>query len=222
MDFRGHGESDRDVGDFGLAELVEDALAVIEQSGAATVVPVALSHAGWVAIELRKRLGDRIPKIVLLDWIVLDPPPPFLQALSALQASDSWRGVRDQLFEMWLGGTSDDRVSEFLASDMGGYSFEMWSRAGREIEHSYRAYGNPLKALAALQPPVSALHIYAQPDAPDYLEAQQAAAARHPWFDVVKLPARTHFPMFEVPAAITDAITAFVAESSQVRDADRK
>jgi hypothetical protein len=39
-------------GDFGLPDLVEDALAVVVASGAPTVVPVAVSHAGWVAIEL--------------------------------------------------------------------------------------------------------------------------------------------------------------------------
>jgi hypothetical protein len=41
---------------------------VIEASQAQHVVPVALSHAGWVAIELRRRLGALIPKLVLLDW----------------------------------------------------------------------------------------------------------------------------------------------------------
>ena len=43
-------------------------------SGADRIVPVALAHAGWVAIELRRRLGKKIPAIVLVDWIVLDLP----------------------------------------------------------------------------------------------------------------------------------------------------
>ncbi len=213
MDFRGHGRSARDTGDFGLAQLIDDAIAVINESGAATIVPVALSHAGWVALELRKRLGERIPRIILLDWIVLDPPAPFLQALAALQGKDTWLGVRDQLFAMWLAGTQNEQVSEFLANDMSEYSFDVWSRAGREIERSYRSHGNPLTALASVQPPVPVLHIYAQPDDPQYLAAQQAYAAQHPWFHVVKLSAKTHFPMFEEPSAVTDAITAFVASS---------
>ena len=36
---------------------MHDALAVIADSGAQSVVPVALAHAGWVGIELRRRLG---------------------------------------------------------------------------------------------------------------------------------------------------------------------
>src|SRR5919205_1817422 len=57
IDWRGHGRSESSPGDFGLGDLVDDALAVIEASGTQSVVPVALAHAGWVAIELRRRLG---------------------------------------------------------------------------------------------------------------------------------------------------------------------
>ena len=212
MDLRGHGSSSRDVGDFGLAELAEDALAVIEASGARTVIPIALSHAGWLAIELRKRLRERVPKIILLDWIVLDPPPPFVSALAALQAEESWRTVRDQLFSMWLAGTGNEALSTFLSSDMSEYELDMWARAGREIARSYGDQGSPLEALTALQPPVRVLHIYAQPDDPAYLHAQQAFRSQHTWFDVVKLRAKTHFPMFEVPSDVSDAIHAFVVK----------
>jgi hypothetical protein len=54
-------------------------------TGARQVVPLAISHSGWVAIELRRRLGSRMPVVVLLDWLVLEPPAPFLDALAALQ-----------------------------------------------------------------------------------------------------------------------------------------
>ena len=211
VDWRGHGKSSRNVPDFGFPQLVDDALAVVKASGARTVVPVAVSHAGWVAIDLRNRLGDRVPKVVLLDWIILDPPPPFLNALAALQAESSWRGVRDQLFSMWLANTGNEVLSRFLSTDMGEYDFAMWARAGREIDAAYRQNGNPLKALSQLRPPVPTLHVYAQPDAPAYLQAQESFAKENPWFHVVKLEARTHFPMFEVPTDLANAINAFVA-----------
>ena len=77
FDWRGHGDSQRDVGDFGQEEMVADALGVIEASGVEQVVPVAASHSGWVAIELRRRLGpERVPKIVHMDWMVVEPPSP--------------------------------------------------------------------------------------------------------------------------------------------------
>lgn len=210
LDWRGHGSSGDTQRDFGMAQLVDDAIAVIEASGAQSVIPVALSHAGWVAIELRKRLGARIPKLVLLDWIIFDAPPPFLGGLGALQQESSWRDVREQLFSMWRSGSENQELAEFLRTDMGAFPFEMWSRAGREIAAAYGASGSPMKALAALQPPPPVLHIYAQPDDPDLLRAQQAHAGGHAWFDVVKLDARTHFPMFEVPDEMATAIESFV------------
>src|SRR5262245_42218323 len=74
LDFRGHGRSAVPTSDFGFDGLVEDALAVIEASGAEHIVPVALAHAGWAAIELRRRLRARIPKLVLLEWLILEAP----------------------------------------------------------------------------------------------------------------------------------------------------
>src|SRR4051812_3684854 len=102
LDWRGHGRSDPATGDFGAAEQLQDALAVIEASGARQIVPLATAHAGWVALELRRVLGPaRVPKLVLVDWIVTAAPPPFLGALAALQDPARWQAVRDQLFAMW-------------------------------------------------------------------------------------------------------------------------
>lgn len=210
VDWRGHGASERPAGDFGTDGLVEDALAVIQASGARQIIPVALSHAGWVAIELRRRLGARVPKIVLLDWIVLEAPPPFLQALAGMQSPARWRATVDAIFGLWLHGVDNARVTRFVREGMGSYGFDMWSRAAREIATAYAKAGSPLRALVTLDPPASVLHLYAQPDDPEYLAAQQQYAAGYPWFQVIKLNARTHFPMFEVPADMAAAIESFV------------
>lgn len=93
---------------------------------------------------------------------------------------------------------------------MGAYDFDMWARAGREILTAYTQAGNPLKALASLDRPVPLLHLYAQPDDPGYLDAQQAFAAEHPWFSVRKLAAQGHFPMLDVPEVMATAIEQFV------------
>ncbi|WP_448590978.1 alpha/beta fold hydrolase [Thermoflexus hugenholtzii] len=209
LDWRGHGESERPPKDFGFSELVDDALAVIEASRAEQVVPAALSHAGWVAIELRRRLGPRIPKLVLLDWIVLEAPPPFLGALRSLQDPAEWQQTREQLFSMWLQGLDIPALTQYIREDMGSYPFEMWARAGREIDAAYAKAGSPLQALATLDPPVPVLHLYAQPEDPGYLAAQQSFTAAHPWFQVSKLEAYSHFPMYEVPDEMAMAIKRF-------------
>jgi pimeloyl-ACP methyl ester carboxylesterase len=97
----------------------------------------------------------------------------------------------------------------------------MLARAGREVSSAYARAGNPLRALAQLQPAVPTLHLYAQPENPMYLQAQQAFAAEHPWFRVQQLQARSHFPMFEVPDVMASAIEAFVGEPISASETGR-
>ncbi len=202
LDWRGHGRSDPSDRDFGTAELVRDALAVIEASGARQVVPLATAHAGWVAMALRRALGaHRIPKLVLVDWIVTAAPPPFLAALSGLQDPAQWQAVRDRLFAMWLEGVDHPAVISFVRDDMGSYPFEMWARAGREISGAYATAGSPLDALSRLDPPPPALH----------LAAQHAPAPEYPWLHTATLSTRSHFPTLEAPEAMVDPIERFLA-----------
>ncbi len=212
LDWRGHGESAASEVDFGEEALLEDALAVIEESEIERVVPVALSHAGWAAIELRRRLGERVPAIVFLDWLVLDPPPPFIEALATLQEASHWRMTRDQLFDMWLRDVDNPKVIRMIREVMGSYGFEMWARAGRAIEGAYRREGAPLKTLAELRPPVRALHLYAQPADPEFLHAQENFAALNPWFTVKKVNAKSHLSMLEAPEDMAAAIESFLAD----------
>src|SRR5215217_6693012 len=62
MDWRGHGDSQASDRDFGFPENAVDALAVVEASGAHSVIPVAQGQAPWVTIELRQRLGGHLPQ----------------------------------------------------------------------------------------------------------------------------------------------------------------
>lgn len=207
MDWRGHGGSSPTSGDFGTDDLVIDALSVIEEHGLERVVPVAASHAGWVALELRRKLADRVPALVLVDWMVLGPPPGFDGALAGLQDPTASEHVRDQLFAMWTEGVDHPEV---LASvrRMGEHGTPMWSRAGREISAAFAAEPVPLDAAERLECPV--LHLYAQPEDPGFLAAQQAYAARHSWFEVKRLEARSHFPMLEVPQDMALLIEDFL------------
>ena len=68
----------------------------------------------------------------------------------------------------------------------------MWARAGRESAGAYAREGSPLESLSPLKPSVPVMHLYAQPEAPGYLAAQQSFAAGHPWFHVRRLKARSH------------------------------
>ncbi|HET6202429.1 MAG TPA: alpha/beta hydrolase [Planctomycetota bacterium] len=211
FDWRGHGESDRPGADFGAADLVENALAVLEASGVRRIVPVSISHAGWIALELRRRLGAGVERLVLLDWIVPDPPPSFLAALEGLREPRRWEETRSRLFSMWLGGSVDPALVRHVRSEMGAHPFEMWARAAREIAAAYAREGRPLATLSELSPPLPTLHLYAQPTEAGYLDAQESFASRNPWIRVTRLEGKTHFPVLETPDAVAEAIEAFLS-----------
>jgi pimeloyl-ACP methyl ester carboxylesterase len=212
VDLPGHGESAAPGPDFGTADVVRSLEAVIGQAGLGHVVPVALSHAGWAGIELARRYErQRVPGLVLIDWMVPGPPPGFMDALAALQDPGSWEQVRAGLFDMWTTGVDVPGIDRYVR-DMAGYGFPHWQRAGREIARSFADERSPLEALSVLPEPCPTLHIYATPRDDELYAAQQAYAASHPWFTVHRLDAQSHFPMMEVPEEMASVIQRFVAD----------
>jgi pimeloyl-ACP methyl ester carboxylesterase len=211
LDWRGHGDSGPHKQDFGNDGLLSDALAVIEQSRVDRVSPVALAHSGWIAIELRRRLGNRIPKLVLLSWIVTDPPPQFLTVLRGLEDPDQWKQMRDQLFSLWLHGVDNPEAIHFVRDIMGAASGEMWQRSGREIGKAYAEAGNPLRALATLHPPLPVLHLCQLPIDSQAWILQEQFAQKYPWFEPKRLDAHGHFAPLEIPEEMAAIINNFVA-----------
>jgi pimeloyl-ACP methyl ester carboxylesterase len=112
---------------------------------------------------------------------------------------------------MWVHGADNPDLTRFVQDEIGAYGQAMWARAAREIGAAYEKEGSPLEALSRLVPAIPVLHLYAQPQTNDYLNAQQAFAAGHPWFRVRRLNAASHFPMFEVPDEMAAAIEHFAA-----------
>ena len=210
FEWRGHGESRAAAGDFGTAEMVQDALSVIDGAGLQNVIPCSASHSGWVAIELRRRLGDRIPAIVHLDWMVQEPSVPYMDLLAELQDPDRWPHARDTLLDIWRAGVEDDAIGAAIEV-MRRQSAEMWMRSGREIEASYRRGGSPLRALSGFPAVPMVRHVYGQPPAPEYLDAQRQFAAEHDWYSVHRLDARTHFSMIEAPSEVASEIERVAA-----------
>jgi pimeloyl-ACP methyl ester carboxylesterase len=211
VDLRGHGDSGWGGADFDSDTVLEDLLAVVEASGARQVVPVALSQAGWWALELRRELGaERVPNLVMLDWVVSEPPLPYVEALRGLM-SERWVETRDALLGTWLGDVEDANITRYAREVMGGFGEEMWARAAREIASAYAREGSPLRALFRLSPATPTLHLYAQPRSHDYLEGQVAFGTQNPWFHVMKLPALSHFPTLEVPGLVAAGIEALVS-----------
>jgi hypothetical protein len=88
--------------------------------------------------------------------------------------------------------------------------YEMWSRGGREILAMYALEGEPLQVLSRFDPPVSVLHVYSQPRAPEFLNVQETFAREHPWYSVHRLEGVSQFPTLEVPDETADVIREFI------------
>lgn len=214
VDLPGHGASAKPSADFDSADVLDRIVALADDLGLEQIVPVALAHAGWFAIELRRTLGAaRVPGIVLIDWMPIGAPPGFLDALGVLQDPEAWSEARARLFDMWTSCVDVQAVHDYVAS-MGEYGYDMWSRAGREIAQSFVRHGTPIDALAQLaeQQGIACptLHLFAQPSDDGYLAGQRGVAAEHPWFQVHRLAATSHMPTLEVPDEIAARIADFV------------
>src|SRR5262249_15616682 len=119
-----------------------------------------------------------------------------------------WEGARDQLLSMWTTGAPAN-VADKVRHEMGAYGFDIWSCAARAIAADYARWGNPLRALAGLEPPVRSCHLFSQPRTPEFLAAQEAFAKEHPWFSVTRLDAVSHFPALEAPEETAAMIERF-------------
>jgi pimeloyl-ACP methyl ester carboxylesterase len=208
LDWRGHGASSTPTGDFGEEDLVRDALALIAGSGAQSVVPVALGHAGWIGIDLRRRLGSDVPGLVVVDWVVSQAPATLLTTLEDVRSDADRDDAVVGLLEQWRAGVPDPALAALLA-DMGAVSDAMWDRAAREIESSYARFGSPLRALAGLEHPPPVLHLVSAAEDSFSFERQRAYEAEHHWYHAARLPARSHFPLFEAPRQAADEIERF-------------
>jgi pimeloyl-ACP methyl ester carboxylesterase len=214
MDWRGHGDSQASDRDFGFAEMAGDAHAVIEASGAHSVIPIAQGQAPWAAVELRRRLGERMPKMVASSWPVISPSgnplaSRFLNAIRALQYYERWREGAEQLLTMWL-RDAPASVESQIREQMLRQGFETWSRAGREILAMYALEGEPLRVLSRFSPPMPVLHVYSQPRAPEFLSVQESFAREHPWYSVHRLEGVSQFPTLEVPEETAGVIREFI------------
>jgi pimeloyl-ACP methyl ester carboxylesterase len=199
FDWRGHGDSTIPDEDFGTAELLEDALAVLDAAHVERVTVLAIAHASWVAVELCRKHPTRVEGLVFMDWVFTSPPSAFAEAVAAFGDTGKWEETRESLFDLWLAGTDNPIMVDHIRGDLARLGFDMWRRAGREILGAYQAHGSPMQMLQVAPPGVPCRHIYALNREGSYLAAQQQFAQQHPWFMVRRLESRTHLPVLEVP-----------------------
>lgn len=197
LDWRGHGASSAPAGDFGEGSRARRPCPDRRQRPQ-SVAPVALGHAGWIGIDLRRRLGSSVPGLVVVDRVVSEAPAALLTTLEVVRSVADRDDAVAGLLQQWQAGVPDPALAALLA-DMGAVSDAMWDRAAREIESSYTRFGSPLRALAGLEHPPPVLHLVPASEDAFSFERQRAYEAEHHWYHAARLPARSHFPLFEAP-----------------------
>ncbi|MBL7502138.1 alpha/beta hydrolase [Frankia sp. CNm7] len=211
MDWRRHGTNPPGPHDYTLADLADDALGVLDALGIDRFVPVASAHSGWVALELARRFPRRVPAVILVGWMPLGAPEPFLAGLDAMRDPERWQGAVAGLTGGWVRGHEHVPGLVDTVEGMRAQGFDMWSRAAELISEAFHRHRGPLAAFGRLENPVPVLHQYAAPTDSGFLSAQLATALHTPWFEVHRLDhARSHFPMLEAPEEIAARAESFL------------
>ncbi|WP_051580963.1 alpha/beta fold hydrolase [Pseudonocardia acaciae] len=210
VDWRGHGADRGPVPDFGCPEQAADTLAVLDALGIERFLPVSHSHGGWANLLIADRAGTaRVPRLILLDWLMTPPAPGFADSLAAIQNPDTWVEGRRRLFDVWLNGQDQPRVRRHLDEEMSGFGYPMWALSCRVIADAYAEFGSPLNRMAAMAEPRTVKHLFSQPTDPAYERAQHEFGRHHPWFDYRMLGGPTHFPSLDSPARVAAEIAEY-------------
>ncbi|MUM19271.1 alpha/beta hydrolase [Mycobacterium sp. CBMA271] len=203
MDWRGHGIDRTPVADFGLAEQISDVIGLLDTLSVETIVPVAHAHAGWTALELAERLGvARVPAVMIVDLIMTHASAEFLNGIRAFRDPARWQSSRLTFLQAWLAGSSNDAVNRHIRSEMGGFGFDVWARAGRVIEDAYNTWESPMARIEKLTAPRPVRHIFCGTEHTYYDDLHEEFGARIPWFSYKRLDGTTHFPQLELPAQV--------------------
>lgn len=217
MCWRGHGPNRDDVPDFGVEEQVQDAIGLFDALGVHDFYLVSHSHGGWPALELADRLGpSRVRCLVMIDQIMTAPPAAFADGLKAMQGPDTWIQARQDLFEHWLAGSSNQAVHDHLTFSMGGFGHPMWGLSCRVIEKAYGEHGSPMGRMAKIKDAPLIRHIFSHPiQSPEYHQLHKDFQAKHPFFSFADLEGETHFPDLEIPEKCVQQVEALIQASQQ-------
>ncbi|MCR8644498.1 alpha/beta hydrolase [Paenibacillus sp. N1-5-1-14] len=211
INWRGHSDPSTEILDFGVAEQASDVIAVLDALGIDQVIPVSTSHGGWANIELCERLGTaRVPRSIVIDWIMIEASEGFIHDLQVSQTEVHWVQGRQNLFDLWLGVSHNEAISNHLNKEMAAFGYDMWSRSCRVIENAYKKWGSPLKRMAALTEKRPIIHVYSQAPVEGYEEMQDQFISEHLWFGYRHINGQTHFPTLESPQETAHEISNFV------------
>jgi 3-oxoadipate enol-lactonase len=195
-DVRGYGRSPEPTESF---TLLGDARSVLDQLGVGSAHVVGCSMGGLTALELALAQPDRVRTLVLLCPGIGGYPYPELPELDAqyeaLEAAGDQDGLLRLCLEQWAAAGADPLITELMRSAQ-----RAW--AGEE---QFEQAGEPIyDRLGELRVPT--VLMVGDKDTPGLVASNEAAAARIPGCELIRMPGVDHYPTVRVPALVLDTI----------------
>ncbi len=101
MDTRGHGASDSPPGDYSIADLAADALAVLDAAGAAKAAVAGVSLGGMTALQMAATAPGRLTAIAVCNSTAEVPPQMWLDRAAAVRAT-GMAPLMDAILARWF------------------------------------------------------------------------------------------------------------------------
>ncbi|MBU6266240.1 MAG: alpha/beta fold hydrolase [Sphingomonadales bacterium] len=200
LDMRGHGGSDVGAPDFGMADLANDVIAVLDRLGIDRVHFLGVSIGGMIGQQLGIDHGHRLHSLMLCGTsaqAVPGPPGMWDQRFAAVRAAGSLEPVADAGMARWV--TEDyqprrpDRWRQvrdtIVATSLEGYIGGAQAIIAFDVLDRLRTITRPTLVLCGDEDTGT-------PPAGNRLIAERIAGARY-----VEMPHARHIPMMEYPEA---------------------
>jgi 3-oxoadipate enol-lactonase/4-carboxymuconolactone decarboxylase len=209
-DQRGHGRSPAPPGPYTVAELAEDAIALLDRLGIDRVSFCGLSLGGAVGMTLALRAPERLERVVLCCTGMEFLPAEQWDERSAEVRAGGMEAIEAAVLERWFTSAADrglvERFRAMLRScPPEGYAACCAALAGHDVRGTLGDVRLPALAIAGDDDPVTP---------PAKLEAirDEIPGAR-----IHIVPGARHIPNAEQPHDFTRALTAFLDEGEGMR-----
>jgi 3-oxoadipate enol-lactonase len=205
LDLRGHGESFAPDGDYALAALTADALAVLDDAGVERAHVLGLSIGGLIALDLALRAPARVERLVVANSAARIGSAELWSQRCAEVRARGLAHLPEQVLPRWLGeafrrdhpATAERYRALLLATPARGYAGCCAALRDADLREQVRA----IRAATLV---VSGAEDLATPPAEGEWLAKQIGGARH-WV----LPT-AHLSCVEQPIAFGAAVLEFL------------
>lgn len=205
FDKRGHGLSDR-AGDYRIADLADDAAALIEHLNPGPVIFVGLSIGGMIAQSLAARRPDLLSAVVLSNTAVkMGSADNWAQRIAAIEGAGI-ASIADTIMERWFAAPFRARSELALWRNMvirtsaSGYIDACHALAATDLTETTRRLELPVLVIAGDQ------------DGSSPPELVAATAAMIPGATFETIAHAGHLPCVEQPPAYAALLRGFIKE----------